>query len=91
MVVAQGQPNDVADGNGVTSILIGNHHWFFEDAAHAQDRNLGLQDDGRTKLRAEDSGVGNGDGASLDLVQFQLFAAGPLSCIRDGPLQTDKA
>src|SRR6266481_312090 len=91
VIIAQGQPDDVPHGDGVIAIFIGDHNWLLEDAAHAQDRNLRLQDDGCAELRSKNSRIGDGDGAALYVIRHQLFAACALAQIGDGALQADEA
>ena len=45
---------------------------------------LGLIDDGRAELLAEDAGVGDGEGAGADFVGLELLGAGALGQIGDG-------
>src|SRR5262249_36303734 len=79
VVVTENQPDDVADGDGVVPIVICDDNRFFEDAAHAQDRQLRLHDDRRTELWTEDTGIGNGYGAALHFVGDKFFGAGALA------------
>ena len=44
VIEAQGQTDDVADGNRIGPVLICNHHWFFKQPAHSQDGRLRLVD-----------------------------------------------
>src|SRR5262249_27312684 len=79
VIIAKCQADDVADGNRVIALLVSDNDRFFEDAAHAQDCNLGLEDNGCAKLRAEDSRIGDGDGATLDFVWHEFFGASTLA------------
>src|SRR5712692_8412307 len=91
MVVAQHQAKDMADGDGIVSVLVRDDRRFFEDAAHAEDGYLRLKNDGRSELRTVDTRIGDGDGAALHVIGFELLAACALTQVRDGPLQADKA
>src|SRR5215467_7759811 len=91
MVVANAQPDNMPHGDRVVAVGIGHYHGLLEDPAHSQDGYLRLQDDRQSKLRAEDAWVRDGDGASLNVIGHQLFAAGALAQIADGALQSYKA
>src|SRR5690349_7159128 len=67
VVVAEHQADDVANGDGIVAILIGDYNRFLEDAAHTENSDLRLENNGRPELRPKDSRIGNGDGASLDV------------------------
>jgi hypothetical protein len=44
MVIPQHQPQNVTDGDGIIAVRVRDHGRLLEDAAHAQNRHLGLQD-----------------------------------------------
>ncbi len=50
----------------------------------AEDGGLRLVDDRRADHRAEHAGVGDREGALLDLIRAQLLGAGPLAQVVDG-------
>src|SRR5262245_49147266 len=91
MVVSQHQADNVAHGDRIVAVLIGYDDRLLEDAAHAQDGHLRLQDDRGAKLRSEDSRIGDGDGAALNFIGHKFFGAGTLAQIADGALQAHKA
>src|SRR5262249_52759609 len=73
MVVAQRDVAHRGNGNGVVD-----HHRAFFNRAEAQDAYVGLTDYRKTKQSAEDSRVGDREGALLDLLGLELFAASAL-------------
>src|SRR5262249_42685874 len=91
VIVADAQSDNVAYGNGVVAVGVGHHYGLLEDFAHSQDGYLRLQDDRQSKLWAEDAWIRDGDGASLNVIGHQLFAARAFVQIADGALQSDKA
>lgn len=66
VVVRQAQVHHVADGQDVVSV--GNHDGAFDDGAHAEFSHLRLVDDGRVKECSHRTNVGNGEGASGELL-----------------------
>ena len=84
VIEAEGEVQEVPDGDGVGSVFGGDDGGFLEEAADAEDGRLGLVDDGRTELLAEDAGVGDGEGPGADFVGLELFAARSLGKVGDG-------
>ena len=80
-----------ADRNGVVALGVGEHHRLLAQAADGQNRRLGLVEDGRAELAAEDAGVGQRKGAALDLFGQQLLGAGALGQVGDGAGQSREA
>src|SRR6185437_7219994 len=91
VVISQYQPDDVAHSNRIVAIFVCDNHRFLEDAAHAQNGDLRLQDDGRPELRTINSRVGNSDGSTLHFIGQQFLVARTLAQITDGAMQADKA
>src|SRR5450432_400282 len=91
MVVAQRQPDNMTDGDGIVSVFIRDDRRFFKDTAHPQDGHLRLQNDRRTELRSVDTRVGNGNRAALYVIWLELLAACALTQIGDRTLHADKA
>src|SRR5579859_5074867 len=83
VIVADAQPDDVANRNGIGTVLIRDHHRLLEDAAHAQDGHLRLQDDRQPELRPENPGIGDGDGPALDVVGNKFLTARTLAQVAD--------
>ena len=57
----------------------------------AEDGRLGLVDDGRGELVAEDAGVGEREGGTADLVGREFLGAGALGEIGNGAGQISEA
>ena len=73
MVEGQGHVSASANRDGV----IDDHGALF-DAAHAEDGDLGLIDHRQSEDVAEDAGVGDGEGAALNLIGLELLVTGSL-------------
>ena len=80
-----------ADGDGVIAFLVGEDDRLLDDGADVEDGDLWLIDDRQSEAGAEDSGIGDGEGAALDLVGLQLLGAGALAQVVEGALQADEA
>ena len=91
MVVADAEMHHGADGDGIVAVFVGDDDGLLDDPADAHDRDLRLVDDRHAELGAEDSRVGDGEGATLDFVGLELLGASALAEIADGALQSDKA
>ena len=70
--------------DGVVAVLVGDDFGFLVEAADAEDGALRLVDDRGAELLAEDAGVGEGEGATGDLVGSELLAAGAVGYVDDG-------
>lgn len=79
-----------ANGDGVLAVFVGEDDGFLVEAADAEDGGLGLGDDGHAELLAEDAGVGEGEGATCDVVGRQLFVASAICEIHDGACDTEE-
>ena len=73
VIEAEREALDRTDGDGVVAVFVGDDFGFFVQTADAEDRALRLVDDGSAKLLAKDSGVGEGECASGDLVWSELL------------------
>ena len=91
MVEAESEVLHGADGDGVVALGVGEHHGLFFEAADAEDGRLGLVDDGRGELVAEDAGVGEREGGPADFVGREFLGAGALGEIGDGAGQIGEA
>src|ERR1700729_1959900 len=84
MVEPQGETNDVADGNGVGTALIGNYRRLFKQAAHTQNRGLRLIDDRGAELFAENAWICNCKSSRSDFFRLQFLRPGSLRQVNDG-------
>ena len=80
-----------ADGDGVVAVLVGQDDGLFLEAADGEDGGLGLVDDRRAELAAEDAGVGEREGRSGGFVGLELLGARALGQIGDGAGDVDEA
>jgi hypothetical protein len=90
VIVAQGEVNHGADGNGVISILVGHDHCLLHDSTHAHDGCVRLVDDWQTEYGSELSGVGDGEGGTFDIFGLELLVAGPLAEVGNSALQSEE-
>jgi hypothetical protein len=85
MVVAQGDIAHGADGDGVVD-----HHRPLFDGAEPENADVGLADDRQTEEAAEDAGIGDGEGAFLNLFRLQFLGACALGEIVQSALDPEK-
>src|ERR1700739_4812963 len=85
MIVAEGQIDHGADGAGIV-----NDYRSFLNRADAQNRHVRLIDDGQAHQAAEGTWVGDGKGALLDVLRFELFRERAFGQITNSPLQSQK-
>ena len=84
VIEAKSEALDRADADEVVAVFVGDDFGFLVEAADAEDGALRLVDDRRAELLAEDARVGEGEGASGDLVRSEFLAAGAVGYIDDG-------
>ena len=80
-----------ADGDGVVAFGVGEDDRLFAEAADGEDGGLGLIDDGRAELAAEDAGVGEGEGGAGGFVGHELLGAGAEGEVGEGAGEIDEA
>src|SRR5579862_2396360 len=90
VVVAKGQVNDGADGDGVAAVLVGDDHGLLGDAADAHDGRVRLVDDGEAEDGSELAGVGDGESGSFHIIGLEFLVAGALAEIGNAALQPKK-
>jgi hypothetical protein len=88
MIVAQGEVDDGADGDGVGAIFVGYNHGLFGDAADAHDCGVRLVDDGQSEDSAELARVRNSKSGTFNIVGLELLGASALAEIGDTALQS---
>src|SRR5882762_8107515 len=76
MVVAQCYVTHGADGDGVVD-----DHGALFDGAEAEYADVGLADDWEAEESAEYAGIGDGEGAFLNFLGFELLVAGSLGSV----------
>ena len=79
MVEGEGEIDHRPDGNGVVA-----DDGALLDCSHAENRDLGLMDDGRPEQAAEAARIGEGECPALDLLHAQALRAGPAGQVFDG-------
>ncbi len=86
MVEGEAQIAHRPDGDAICPID-GEDHGAFLNGTHTQDAGIGLIDDGHREQAPGDAMVGDGEGATLDLVRSELSRSSALGQVGDGPLQ----
>jgi len=78
---------DGADGNGVVAFSVREHDGLFSECADGENGRLGLVDNRRAELVAEDAGVGERERGSADFIGRELLGACARGEVVDGARQ----
>lgn len=83
VVVGHGEEHHLSDSDDVAVFRFDDGR-FFSDSAYGHDSYLGLVNDGRAHDITEGSDVGEGEGATLNFVWFELVDSGAVGEVVDG-------
>jgi len=87
MIVAEREMNDGADGDGIGTVFICDHHWLLGNSADAHDRGVWLIDDRESEHRSKLARVGDGECRTFDIFRLELLSTGALAKVGDSALQ----
>ncbi len=90
VVVAEGQVDDAADGDGIVAVLVGDDEGLLGDSADAHNGGVGLIDDGESEDGSKLTGVGDGEGCTFDVGGQELLGASALAEIGDSALEAEE-